>query len=209
MVFRQDLGRMGSFAGFTIWSSAIAADRKQARVVFRYISRFLDTVPMLSSMIEHRTKESLVLNNRVVIEVHTANFKAVHGYTIVAAVCDEIAFWRSEDSANPDIEILNGLIILDALRESKPPFVPTQVVQEFSSLMRRYGIRRVTGDRYDGDWPREQFRNGGIQYETSDLPKTDLYRELLPSINSVRIDLLDHQRLINQLLSLERRTSRG
>ena len=103
----------------------------------------------------------------------------------------------------------NGLIIVDALRESKPPFIPTQVVKEFSSLMRSYGIRRVTGDRYGGDWPREQFRNSGIQYETSDLPKTDLYRELLPSINSVHIDLLDHPRLINQLLSLERRTSRG
>lgn len=50
----------------------------------------------------------------------------------------------------------------------------------------------MTGDRYGGDWPREQFRNRGIQYEASDLAKTDLYRKLLPSINSVRIDLLDH-----------------
>jgi hypothetical protein len=32
----------------------------------------------------------------------------------------------------------NGTIILDALRESKLPFVPTQVVQEYSALMRRY-----------------------------------------------------------------------
>ena len=67
----------------------------------------------------------------------------------------------------------------------------------------------MTGDRYGGDWPREQFRNRGIQYELSDLAKSDLYRELLPSINSVHIDLLDHPRLKNQLLSLERRTSRG
>jgi len=73
---------------------AIAADRKQARVVFRYMLGFLDAVPMLAAMIEHRTKESIVLNNRVVIEVHTANFRAVRGYTIVAAICDEIACWR-------------------------------------------------------------------------------------------------------------------
>src|SRR5262249_36329059 len=44
-----------------------------------------------------------------VIEVHTASFQAVRGYTLIGAVCDEIAFWRAEDSANPDTEILNGL----------------------------------------------------------------------------------------------------
>jgi hypothetical protein len=100
-------------------------------------------------------------------------------------------------------------VILDALRESKPPFSPAQVVQEYSSLLDRYGIHEVTGDRYGGDWPREQFRNRGIRYEVADLPKTDLYRDLLPSINSARIELLDHPRLFNQLLSLERRTARG
>jgi len=87
----------------------IAADRRQARVVFRYIQGFLDSVPMLAQMVESRTKETINLTNRVTIEVHTANFRAVRGYTVVAAICDEIAFWRSEDSANPDTEILNGL----------------------------------------------------------------------------------------------------
>ena len=103
----------------------------------------------------------------------------------------------------------NGTVVLDVLREAKPPFSPEQVAQEYASLLSRRGIHRVTGDRYGGDWPREQFRKRGIRYETSDLPKADLYRELLPSINSARIELLDHPRLVNQLLSLERRTSRG
>jgi len=103
----------------------------------------------------------------------------------------------------------DGLVILDALRESKPPFSPAQVVKENISLLDRYGIHEATGDRYGGDWPREQFRNRGIRYELADLPKTDLYRELLPSLNSARIELLDHPRLLNQLLSLERRTARG
>ena len=37
----------------------------------------------------------------------------------------------------------------------------------------------MVGDRYAGEWPREQFRNKGIRYEVADLPKVDLYRELL------------------------------
>src|SRR5580658_4818061 len=36
-----------------------------------------------------------------------------------------------------------------------------------------------------------------------------LYNDLVPLINSRRIDLLDHAKLINQLCSLERRTARG
>jgi hypothetical protein len=35
-----------------------------------------------------------------------------------------------------------------------------------------------------------------------------LYRDLLP-VNSRKVDLLDHLRLVNQLCGLERRTARG
>ena len=41
--------------------------------------------------------------------MHTASFRTVRGYTVAAAICDEIAFWRSEESANPDTEILAAL----------------------------------------------------------------------------------------------------
>ena len=33
------------------------------------------------------------------------NTRSTPVYTIVPALCDEIAFWRSDDSANPDAEI--------------------------------------------------------------------------------------------------------
>jgi len=87
----------------------IAADRRQARVVMRYIAGFLESAPMLASMITKRTQEAIHLNNRVVIEIHTCNFRAIRGYTIAGVVCDEIAYWRTEDSANPDAEILNAI----------------------------------------------------------------------------------------------------
>jgi hypothetical protein len=83
----------------------IAADRRQARVVLRYIAGLLDRVPMLAALVERRTAEALHLRNRVTLEVHTASFRAVRGYTVVAAICDEVAFWPSEEAANPDTEI--------------------------------------------------------------------------------------------------------
>jgi hypothetical protein len=87
----------------------LAADRRQARTLMRYVMGLLEGVPMLTAMIVGRTAESVTLSNRIVIEIHTSNFRAVRGYTVVAAICDEIAAWRSEDSANPDVEVLNGI----------------------------------------------------------------------------------------------------
>ena len=58
-------------------------------------------------------------------------------------------------------------------------------------------------------WPRERLREHGITYDPADKPKSDLYRDLLPAINSRTVDLLDSDRLLNQLVGLERRTARG
>ncbi|MEX0603842.1 MAG: hypothetical protein WD623_16920 [Marinobacter sp.] len=95
----------------------LAADRKQARSVFRYISGLMNANPMLARLIIKESTETLELANRAVIEVGTASFRATRGYTFAAVIADEIAFWRSEDSANPDYEILNavrpGLATLD------------------------------------------------------------------------------------------------
>jgi hypothetical protein len=87
----------------------IAADRQQARTVFRYITGLLDGVPMLARLIASRTKETITLTNNVNIEVHTASFRAVRGYTVVAAVLDEVAFWPTEESASPDTEIVQAI----------------------------------------------------------------------------------------------------
>ena len=87
----------------------IAADRRQARVIMRYTRALIDGVEMLAPLMENETQESIDLSNRVTIEVHTASFRTVRGYSIVAALCDEVAFWRSDDSASPDTEILASL----------------------------------------------------------------------------------------------------
>jgi hypothetical protein len=299
---------------------------------------------MLASLIDREAAEAIDLTNAVSIEIHVASYRTTRGYTLAAVLCDEIAFWRSDDSAEPDYAILdalrpglgtlpgamllcasspyaqsaalhdayrryyaqddapvlvwraatrtmnptfpqatidaaierdpssaaseymaefrtdveafvtreaveacvsrgiferapiagvkycgfcdpsggssdamtmaishleNDVAIVDAVRERKPPFSPEAVVSEFADVLRCYRIETVRGDRYAGEWPRARFRVHGIEYRTADKPKSDLYRDLLPAVNSGLVDLLDHGRLTEQLTGLERRTGRG
>ena len=64
---------------------------------------------MLKRLIERETADAFDLTNFVTIEVATASFRTVRGYTICAALCDELAFWRSDESSNPDDEVLGAL----------------------------------------------------------------------------------------------------
>ena len=99
--------------------------------------------------------------------------------------------------------------VLDAVRERKPPFSPEEVTWEFAQLLKTYRVHKVVGDRYGGEFPRELFRKGGITYELSDKVTSDYYLELLPLLNSGRVELLEEPRLLKQLCALERRTSRS
>jgi hypothetical protein len=103
----------------------------------------------------------------------------------------------------------NGTIVVDCLRERRAPFSPDAVVADFADTLRIYRLGAVFGDHYGGEWPRERFGKYGITYYTCSKAKSDLYLHALPLLMSGRIDLLDNERLINQLCSLERRTGRG
>jgi hypothetical protein len=320
----------------------IAADRRQAQSIFRYLKGLLG-VPLLAGLIERETADVLDLTNSISIEIQTASFRTLRGRTVVASLNDELAFWRGDDGASPDSEIINALrpamatipgamllsgsspyarrgvlyddyrrhygkdssvlvwkaatrvmnpsvpqsvldeayerdpasaaaeygaefrtdveafisreavdavivpnlfelppmfgvdyvafvdpsggsadsmtlaiahreggrAILDAIREAKPPFSPQSIVEEFAALLKAYSIKVVVGDRYAGLWPRERFYVHGIEYVCSEKSKSDLYRDLLPLINSGQVELLDLPKLTTQLCSLERRTARG
>jgi hypothetical protein len=321
----------------------IAPDQKQAKVSLDYCHGVFEESEILKQLISHKSSDTLELTNGVSIEVRAASFRRLRGPTYLAVACDEAAFWFSEESANPDVEILNAvrpglattggpLIIasspyakrgelfnthrrhygpdgdpailvaqgtsrdfnstlrqsvvdralerdyaaasaeylgrfrddiesfvsfeivqscigghfemapldqhryhafcdpsggsadsmtlcishkesdrafIDLVREVKPPFNPETVVDDFCILLKQYRINRVTGDRYAGEWPREQFRKRGVGYVCSEKVKSDLYRDLLPLLNSGRIVLPKSDRLVNQLCGLERRTSRA
>ena len=87
----------------------IARDRRQARVIKRFIVGLLKEVPMLRRVLVDETAEIVTLKNRVSIEIHTASFRSTRGYTIVAALLDELAFWPTDDAAEPDIEVINAI----------------------------------------------------------------------------------------------------
>ena len=82
--------------------------------------------------------------------------------------------------------------VLDCLVSFKPPCSPEEVVKEFATVLHRYGVQETWGDAYAGEWPREHFHKCGIDYRLVDKSKSDLYRELLPAVNSGLVELLDH-----------------
>ena len=100
-------------------------------------------------------------------------------------------------------------IVIDAIREVRPPFSPEAVVDDFAALCKLYRVTRIIGDHYGGEFVKEPFRRRGIDIEVSKQVKSDLFRDLLPFLNSGRIMLPRHDRLVAQIVGLERRVSRG
>ena len=93
------------------------------------------------------------------------------------------------------------LIICD-----RPGDIPFEQPTE---LLKTYRITKVLGDHYGGEFVKEPFRKHGISYEVCKTPKSDLFRDLLPLLNSGHITLPRHDRLIARIVGLERRTARG
>jgi len=101
------------------------------------------------------------------------------------------------------------MVVIDVIREARPPFSPEAVVDEFAALCKLYRITKITGDHFGGEFVKEPFRRHGLSYEIAKQPKSDLYRDLLPLLNSGRIMLPKHDRLVSQIVGLERRVSRA
>jgi len=100
-------------------------------------------------------------------------------------------------------------VILDVLREARPPFRPESVVEEYSKVLKNYGITSIKSDSYAGEWVTSAFKNHGIAVEKAKMNKSDYYLNALPLFNNGSIRLLDQERLKNQLMSLERKVRSG
>jgi hypothetical protein len=321
-----------------------ATDRKTARHIFRYIRGLIIGTPLLAPKVLREAAEAIDLNNGVSIEVTTSSTASVRGYTVCAALLDELGYWPGEDSAEPDVEVLaslrpamatipnamllcassprakrgalwdaferhwgkddpgvliwkaptrtmnatvpqatidaalvhdradalaeyfaefrndlenfisreavlacvdvgvrerppadgikyesfldpsggsndsmtccighlrGDLVIVDCTREITAPFDPDSSVDEIVQLLDRYGVRTTTADRYAAQWCATAFEKRGVSYRHSELPRSGLYLNMLPHLNSRTVRLLDDPRAVSQIASLERRTARG
>jgi hypothetical protein len=88
-------------------------------------------------------------------------------------------------------------------------FSPSAVIGDLAILLKSYRIWQISGDHFAGEFPRELFRQHGVCYEVCKSPKSDLYRDLLPLLNSGRIVLPRNDRLVAQIVGLERRVTRA
>jgi hypothetical protein len=102
-----------------------------------------------------------------------------------------------------------GNFIADVVRGRKAPFDPKAVVAEYAGLARQYRCRGVAGDNYAGGWVSDAFRDAGMAYHRADLPKSQLYLEMVPHFMRNAVTLPNHPILIRELRLLERRTSRA
>lgn len=100
-------------------------------------------------------------------------------------------------------------IILDLAKLWRAPFNPHEVIAQQADELRRFSLLRVTGDNYAAEFVASSFKTHGIGYRKADQNKSELYRELLPRLCSAEIELLDDERLIDQIAGLERRTRSG
>ena len=86
----------------------LAVDRDQARVCFDYTCAFFEQ-PLLASLVTRITADEIQLSNGFSIEITTNDKRRVRGRTVVAAVFDEVAHWRSEQSISPDHEVYRAV----------------------------------------------------------------------------------------------------
>jgi hypothetical protein len=92
-------------AGERAFVMCLATDKDQAGIAFRYIRALFEDVPTLRKMVKTIGFDSIELTNRVVIQVIVNSYRAIRGRSVLAAIFDEAAFWRNDESTNPDSEV--------------------------------------------------------------------------------------------------------
>jgi hypothetical protein len=88
----------------------LACDREQSKIVLSYIRAFFEEIPDLKSMVISETRNGFELSNGVVISITTNSFRQVRGATILLSIFDEAAYWRSEETVNPDRETYRAVM---------------------------------------------------------------------------------------------------
>lgn len=102
--YRPRLGR-----GEVATVAMIASDRRQARQLMNYVEGLIADSPVIAAEVSGRTQETITFAHRVNLEVHTTSFRSTRGYSYAAVILDEMAFFRDDLSANPDVELVRAV----------------------------------------------------------------------------------------------------
>src|SRR5215472_4866446 len=100
-------------------------------------------------------------------------------------------------------------IVLDLTRVTRSPFDPSEVVKDYSQVLKAYGLSTALGDNYGGEWPKAEFAKHGITYDLCEKAKSELYLAAIPVFTSKRLELLDIEKLKTEFRRLERRRGRA
>jgi hypothetical protein len=105
--------------------------------------------------------------------------------------------------------VTDDKLILDVVREMQPPFSPESVIAEFARVFKQYRVSVIEGDRWAEGWARDALQRNSLNFSAANRTKAEIYLDALPLLNSGRVLLLDNDRLIQQIASLERRPRAG
>jgi hypothetical protein len=103
----------------------------------------------------------------------------------------------------------NDKVVVDRTEERRPSFDPAAICEEYAEILKAYGIRRATSDRYAGAFPASAFAKHGVILEMSPMTASQLYLEFQPLLSAFRVGLLNDERLKLQFKCLERRPMPG
>ncbi len=87
----------------------VAASKEQADELFGYVAGAFESASALRSLVEKTTDRTLSLRSHVDVMVRALSFRNLRGSTNIGVICDELAYWRSDDSATPDKEVVDAL----------------------------------------------------------------------------------------------------
>ncbi len=88
----------------------LAASVEQAKTVFSYARAFLTASPVLAKEIIDTTADEIRLKNGVIISIHSNSNRTVRGRTLLAAIFDEVSFWRDDTTSTPDTEVYTAVL---------------------------------------------------------------------------------------------------
>ena len=89
----------------------LAPSKSQAGIIKSYVRAVFDQTDILRNEIVEEVKEGFLLRNNVRIEILAGDFRTIRGFTLIAAIVDEAAFFGldSDSKVRSDTELIRAV----------------------------------------------------------------------------------------------------